>query len=43
MIKTPKVTLIVAAIVAFINGVMVVVAPMQTGELYNFPAAPKEI
>ncbi len=43
MIRALKVTLIVAAIVGFINGGMFLIAPDQTGALFNFPEFPQEL
>ena len=43
MLRALKVTLIVAAIVGFIFGVMFLIAPDQTGALFNFPEFPKEV
>lgn len=38
-----KVTLIVAAIVSFIFGVMFLIIPDWTGALFNFPEFPQEV
>lgn len=43
MLRALKVTLIVAAIVSFIFGVMFLIIPDQTGALFNFPEFPPEI
>ncbi len=43
MIKALKVTLIVAAIVGFINGAMLLIAPDQAIALFNFPELPPEV
>ncbi len=43
MLRALKVTLIVAAIVGFIFGGMMLIIPDQAGALFNFPEFPQEI
>lgn len=43
MLRALKVTLIMAAVVSFIFGIMFMVAPDQTAALFNFPGFPQEV